>query len=85
MQPGTSSFPSGSPLSDEVYNVIAALHEKLQGLTVMRQFAQNGSPQLWQQLMQYDMQAVQMLSSELERLVQAGQLRAQQQQPSGRR
>lgn len=65
----------GSPISNEVYNVISALQNKLEGLEAFRKYSGSGNPQIWQYLTQLDTQAVQYLSQELERLVQAGQLR----------
>lgn len=69
----------GSPISNEVYNVIAVLHTKLEGLEAYRKFAQDGgNTQLWQYLCQSDIQAVQYLMQELERIVQTGQHRFRQ-------
>jgi len=69
----------GSPIGNEVYNVITTLQSKLKGLETYRQFAQaGGNPQVWQYLNQVDTQAVQYLAQELERLVQAGHLRPRQ-------
>ena len=64
----------GSPISNEAYNVISALHSKLEGLEAYRKYQQDGG-QIWQQLSQQDNQAVQTLVQELERLVQQGKLR----------
>ena len=64
----------GSPISNEAYNVITALHSKLEGLEAYRKYAQDGG-QVWGQLAQQDIQAVQTLVQELERVVQEGQLR----------
>jgi hypothetical protein len=70
----------GSPISNEAYNVITALQSKLEGLEAYRKYQQTGgsSSQLWQQLTQMDMQAVQLLTQELERLAQSGGLRMHQ-------
>jgi hypothetical protein len=69
----------GSPISNEVYNVITTLQSKLKGLEMYRKYAQDGgNPQLWQYLTQSDTQAVQYLMQELERIVQAGQHRPRQ-------
>ena len=66
----------GSPISNETYNVITALQSKLEGLEAYRKYsASAGNSQLWQQLTQMDMQAVQLLTQELERLAQSGGLR----------
>ena len=69
----------GSPVSNEVYDVITTLQSKLKGLEAYRKFAQNGgNTQLWQYLSQIDQQAVQVLSQQLEQMVQAGHLRQRQ-------
>jgi hypothetical protein len=64
----------GSPISNDVYDVIAALHNKLEGLEAYRKFGQNGNVQLWKQLSDLDNQGVQLLVKELDRLSQSGQL-----------
>jgi hypothetical protein len=71
----TSTHGVGSPISNEAYNVITALQSKLEGLEAYRKYEQSGGGQLWQQLTQMDMQAVQLLTQELERLAQSGGLR----------
>jgi hypothetical protein len=69
----------GSPISNEAYNVIAALQAKLEGMEAYRKYQQSGgNSQLWQQLNDLDMQAVQILTQEVQRLVQAGQVQLQQ-------
>ncbi len=65
----------GSPISNEAYNVLSALHSKLEGLEAYRKYSQDGDPQLWQQLSQQDNQAVETLVQELERLVREGTFR----------
>jgi len=65
----------GSPISNAAYNVLSALHSKLEGLEAYRKYSQDGDQQLWQQLSQQDNQAVQQLVQELEQLVQQGRLR----------
>ncbi len=64
----------GSPISNEAYNVLSALHSKLEGLEAYRKYQQDGG-QIWQQLSQQDNQAVQTLVQELERMVQEGRFR----------
>lgn len=59
----------GSPISNEAYNIISALHSKLEGLEAYRKYQQDGDSQVWQQLSQQDSQAVQTLVQELERMV----------------
>jgi hypothetical protein len=68
----------GSPISNEAYNVITALQSKLEGLEAYRKYQSSGGGQFWQQLTQLDMQAVQLLTQELERLAQSGGLRMHQ-------
>ena len=74
---GQQSQGVGSPISNEAYNVLAALHAKLEGLEAYRKYQQNGDSQLWQQLSQQDNQAVSLLVQELEQLVQQGRFRMQ--------
>ena len=65
----------GSPISNEAYNVLSALHSKLEGLEAYRKYSQDGDARIWQQLSQQDTQAVETLVQELERLVQQGKFR----------
>jgi hypothetical protein len=74
----TTTQGVGSPISNETYNVITALQTKLEGLEAYRKYQQTGGGQLWQQLTQLDMQCVQLLTQELERLAQSGGLRMRQ-------
>jgi len=74
-QGGQSSQGVGSPISNEAYNVLSALHSKLEGLEAYRKYSQDGSQELWQQLSQQDNQAVETLVGELERLVREGRFR----------
>ncbi len=74
-QMGQQSQGIGSPISNEAYNVLSALHSKLEGLEAYRKYAQDGDQQIWQQLSQQDTQAVQTLVGELERLVREGRFR----------
>lgn len=64
----------GSPISNEAYNVIAALHAKLEGLEAFRKYSQDGGA-IWQQMSQQDYQSVDMLIKELERMVREGKFR----------
>lgn len=68
----------GSPISNDIYNVISALHAKLEGLEAYRKYQMSGNQQVWQQLSNLDNQAVQLLTQELERVVKSGGLRLQQ-------
>ena len=65
----------GSPISNAAYNVLSALHSKLEGLEAYRKYSQDGGEQLWQQLSGQDTQAVETLVQELERLVRDGKFR----------
>jgi hypothetical protein len=65
----------GSPISNAAYNVISALHAKLEGLEAIRKYSQDGNERFWQQLSQQDNQAVETLIGELERLVRDGKFR----------
>ncbi len=67
----------GSPISNEAYNVLSALHSKLEGLEAYRKYSQDGDQQIWQQLSQQDNQAVETLIGELERLVRDNKFRMQ--------
>jgi hypothetical protein len=80
MQTGTTTTQAiGSPISNEAYNVIAALQAKLEGLEAYRKYAQSdGNQQLWQQLTSLDTQAVNLLVDQLEQLAQNKQLRMRQ-------
>ena len=74
-QAGQQSQGVGSPISNEAYNVLSALHSKLEGPEAYRKYAQDGDSQLWRQLSQQDTQAVETLVGELERLVQEQKFR----------
>lgn len=68
----------GSPIGNDAYNLISALQSKLEGLEAYRKYQSSGNNQIWQQLSNLDNQAVQLLTQELERLVQAGGLHPRQ-------
>ncbi len=76
-QGGQQEQSVGSPISNEAYNVIAALHAKLEGLEATRKYAQDGN-QIWNQVSQQDNQMVSMLVDELERLVREDAFRMKQ-------
>jgi len=83
-QTGGQGQGMGSPISDEAYNVITALQTKLEGLAAYQTYQQSSTRrQVWQQLSDLDNQAVQILSQELERLVQQGHLSSSGQGQSG--
>jgi hypothetical protein len=67
----------GSPISNDAYNLIAALYAKLEGLDAYRKYQQSGG-QIWQQPSQQKIQGVQTVVQELERLVKDGKFRLQQ-------
>src|ERR1700682_657725 len=55
---GSQGMSVGSPIANEAYNVIAALHAKLEGLEAYRKYAEDGPAQLWQSLTQSEVQGV---------------------------
>jgi hypothetical protein len=65
----------GSPISNDAYNVVAALHAKLEGLEAYRKFSKDGGGQLWSQLTREDVKCVELLVDELERMVKDGKFR----------
>jgi hypothetical protein len=65
----------GSPISNEAYNVIAALQAKLEGLEAYRKYAKDNQSNLWQELTTIETEAVERLVSELEQIVKNGKLR----------
>jgi hypothetical protein len=87
-QRGMMEGDVGSPINNDAYNVIACLHEKLQGLEAMRKFSKDAGDQIWKEVAQLDLQAVDVLLGELERLCTGGKLRAgvtqQGKQPTAR-
>ncbi len=65
---------------NEVYNVIRALADKLEGLAAYNKYERDGGgsgAQLWQQLRQQDEQAVRQLLQQLQQMAQQGQLGGQ--------
>lgn len=67
----------GSPITNEAYNVVSAIKEKLEGLDAYRKYAKDGDEQLWQQLTQSETQSLESLVSRLEQMVKDGKLRIQ--------
>ncbi|MDQ3694681.1 MAG: hypothetical protein M3464_13795 [Chloroflexota bacterium] len=65
-------------VDNEVYNLIATLATKLQGLAAYDKYEQDGQANdpIWQELRQQDDQAARRLLAQLERFAQAGKLRA---------
>jgi hypothetical protein len=69
----------GSPISNEAYNVINALANKLEGLEAYRKYAKDGKQQVWEEVSDHERQGVMLLVDELERLVKDGKLRGEMQ------
>ncbi len=65
----------GSPISNEAYNIIAALQAKLQGLEAYRKYAMDSDGELWCDLSQVEMKGVEKLVGRLEKLVSEGKFR----------
>jgi hypothetical protein len=65
----------GSPISNEAYDIVSALHAKLEGLEAYRKYAKDANEPLWRQMTEADVQCVQTLCDELERLVREGKFR----------
>lgn len=65
----------GSPISNEAYDVVAALHEKLEALDAYKKFANDGDADLWQRMTQTEMAGVRLLVDRLEQLVREDKLR----------
>jgi hypothetical protein len=66
----------GSPVSNDAYNVLACLHEKLEGLEAMRKFSKDADDHIWKKITQLDVQAVDVLIDQLEEMVKNGKLRS---------
>lgn len=65
----------GSPISNEAYDVITALQAKLEGLEAYRKYSKDSDPSFWQRMTQIEIQGVEMLVNELEKLVRDGKFR----------
>lgn len=64
-------------VDNEVYNLLTATANKLEGLAAYNKYERDGGgAQLWQQLRQQDEQAVRQLLQQLEQFAQQGRLRA---------
>lgn len=75
---GTETEGVGSPISNEAYNVISALHSKLEGLEAYRKYAKDENADLWRQLTEAEVQTVGKLVDQLERIVKDGKLRMEE-------
>ena len=73
-----SSGQETTIVDNEVYNLIATLSSKLQGLAAYQKYEQDGQANdpIWQELRQQDQQAVRRLMQQLEQFAQQGRLRA---------
>ena len=71
-----SSGQQTTIVDNEVYNVITALHSKLEGLAAYDKYEKDGTAnkQVWQQLRQQDEQAVRQLMQQLNQFAQQGKL-----------
>jgi hypothetical protein len=65
----------GSPISNEAYDVLTALHSKLEGLEAYRKFCRDGNEQLWKEMSESDVKCVERLVGELESLVKNNKFR----------
>ena len=74
-----SSGQETTIVDNEVYNLIATLSSKLQGLAAYQKYEQDGQANdpIWQELRQQDQQAVRRLMQQLEQFAQQSRLRAQ--------
>jgi hypothetical protein len=77
-QAGQAETSLGSPITNEAYDVIAALKSKLEGLEAYRKYASDGNSQLWHELVKAEIPAVGRLVEELERMVKDGKFRMQE-------
>ena len=77
-QQDMSSGHETTIVDNEVYNVIAALANKLEALAAYDKYAQDGqaNDQVWQQLRQQDQQAVRQLLQQLAQFAEQGKLTA---------
>lgn len=72
---GASYQGVGSPITNEAYNIVSALHAKLEGLEAYRKYANDGRAEVWQRLCGEEIRGVQLLCDELEKLVREGGFR----------
>jgi oligoendopeptidase F len=73
-----SSGKEETIVDNEVYNVLRAAADKLEGLAAYDKYMQDGTAntQTWQQLKQQDQQAVRQLLQQLNQFAQQGKLTA---------
>lgn len=74
----TSSGQKTTIVDNEVYDLLAALTNKLESLAEYNTYQKDGSANdsLWQELRQQDEQAVRKLLAQVEQFAQQGKLRA---------
>jgi hypothetical protein len=72
---GQAEAGIGSPITNEAYNVLSALSSKLEGLEAYRKYSKDGDAALWHRLTSSELDGVQMLLDQLEKLVRDGKLR----------
>ena len=77
-QQDMSSGQETTIVDNEVYNVIVALANKLEGLAAYDKYAQDGqaNTEVWQELRQQDQQAVRHLLQQLAQFAEQGKLTA---------
>jgi hypothetical protein len=73
-----SSGQEATLVDNEVYNVISALHSKLEGLAAYQKYERDGQANdpVWRELRQSDEQAARRLMQQLDQFAQQGKLRA---------
>jgi hypothetical protein len=79
MSPSDQSSGQQTTLVDnEVYNVISALHSKLEGLAAYAQYERDGQANdpIWRELRQQDEAAARRLMQQLAQFAQQGKLQA---------
>jgi hypothetical protein len=81
MSNGSGSQSSGREttlVDNEVYNLIATIHSKLEGLAAYEKYEKDGQANdpIWRELQQQDEQAVRRLMQQLEQFGQQGKLKA---------
>ncbi len=74
----TSSGRETTIVDNEIYNLIAALAAKLQGLAAYAKYEADGQANdpIWRELRQQDEQAARRLLQQLDQFAQQGRLRA---------
>lgn len=59
---------------NEVYDIIKAIGEKLEGLAAYKKYEQDGNGELWRKMRETDEQAVRSLMGELDKCAKDGKL-----------